>query len=102
MKKYYIIFAATLLLTACNGKKTEAQEGTTEEVLRDMVDIDRIIMIEDIIGDSTLLNGTGENTWKVIGGGKIRVKIGDSYYLRMETKDGTVTSMTYVYDNEPK
>ena len=84
---------AMFALVACNGKKTEAQESTTEEVLRDMVDIDRIIMIEDIIGDSTLLNGTGENAWKVIG---------DSYYLRMETKDGTVTSMTYMYDNEPK
>ena len=93
MKKCYMIFAAALLLTACNGKKTEAQESTTEEVLRDMVDIDMIIMIEDIIGD---------NAWKVIGGGKIRVKIGDSYYLRKETKDGTVTSMTYMYDNEPK
>lgn len=91
---------AICLMTGCNNSQKGKDVVTTNEAtLQDMVNIDEITEIESIIADSTLENADGELSWKKVGSGMIRIKKGEKFYLRMETKEGSVTSMTYRYDN---
>lgn len=91
---------AICLMTGCNNSQKGKDVVTTNEAtLQDMVNIDEITEIESIIADSTLENADGELSWKKVGSGMIRIKKGEKFYLRMEIKDGSVTSMTYRYDN---
>lgn len=91
---------AICLMTGCNNSQKGKDVVTTNEAtLQNMVNIDEITEIESIIADSTLENADGELSWKKVGSGMIRIKKGENFYLRMEIKDGSVTSMTYRYDN---
>ena len=103
MKKFaLIVFAAALLLAGCKGKssQTEMPDITSDMVMADMVNIDEIEECEAILADSSLMNGTGEKAWNQKDSGLIRIKNGDKYYLRMNTKEGNVTAVTYRYIDE--
>ena len=43
------------------------------------------------------MDGKGERVWTHKGTGMISIKNGDKYYLRMTTKDGNITAVTYRY-----
>ncbi len=91
---------ATLALTSCKESKQPAQQPVTPDaVTNDMVSIDEISECEAIIEDTTLMDGKGDRAWTK-NGGMIRIKNGNKYYLRMLTKDGSVTAVTYKYVNE--
>lgn len=95
---------ATLTVASCKESKQPVQALTddaltTDAVTNDMVNIDEISECEKIVEDSTLENGKGEKAWKRVGG-KIRIKNGDRFYLRRETKDGNVTTVTYRYTDK--
>lgn len=101
MKKSVLLtVAAALLLAGCKGSPSQAPEpaGTSESVIEDMVNIDEIIKCERILEDSALMDGTGEQAWKRVGEGMIRIRDGNRYFLRITTKKGTVTSVTYRYE----
>ncbi len=96
----YIVCFATLTLTSCKESKQPAQQTITPDAItNDMVSIDEISECEAIIEDSTLMDGKGDRAWTKKGG-MIRIKNGDKSYLRMQTKDGSVTAVTYKYVNE--
>jgi major membrane immunogen (membrane-anchored lipoprotein) len=96
----YIMCFATLALTSCKESKQHAQQTLTPDaVTNDMVSIDEISECEAIIEDSTLMDGKGDRAWTKKGG-MIRIKNGDKSYLRMQTKDGSVTAVTYKYIDE--
>ena len=96
----YIMCFATLALTSCKESKQPAQQPVTPDaVTNDMVSIDEISECEAIIEDTTLMDGKGDRAWKK-NGGMIRIKNGDKSYLRMQTKDGSVTAVTYKYIDE--
>ena len=96
----YILCFATLALTSCKESKQPVQQTLTPDaVTNDMVSIDEISECEAIIEDSTLMDGKGEKAWTKRRG-MIRIKNGDKFYLRMLTKDGSVTAVTYKYVNE--
>lgn len=104
MKKFVFFMAsvafAIILMTGCNSQQGKKDTPITDvSTLQDMVNIDEITEIESIIADSTLENANGNISWKKVGKGMIRVKKNEKFYLRMETKDGAVTAMTYKYDN---
>ena len=80
-------------------KRKNNAPQTDDATLQDMVNIDEITEIESIIADTTLMNADGDTSWKKVGEGIIRVKKNGKFYLRMETRNGTVTAMTYRYDN---
>lgn len=96
----YIVCFATLALTSCKESKQPAQQTITPDAItNDMVSIDEISECEAIIEDSTLMDGKGDRAWTKKGG-MIRIKNGDKSYLRMQTKDGSVTAVTYKYIDE--
>lgn len=90
---------AMLLMTGCRQQGKNNALQTDDATLQDMVNIDEITEIESIIADTTLMNADGDTSWKKVDEGMIRVKKNGKFYLRMETKNGTVTAMTYRYDN---
>lgn len=90
---------AMLLMTGCRQQGKNNAPQTDDATLQDMVNIDEITEIESIIADTTLMNADGDTSWKKVGEGMIRVKKNGKFFLRMETKNGTVTAITYRYDN---
>lgn len=101
---------AALLLAAVlfaiyyrSSREDTSEQPLTEEQLKEsaekLVDIDEIAVIERIVADSSLMNGTGEKAWKRVNDRLVRIKDGNRYFLRMQTEDGVVTSMTYRYDD---
>lgn len=98
MKKLlYIICFVTLAMTSCKETIQPVQQTiTSDAVTNDMVSIDEISECEAIIEDSTLMDSKGERSWSKKGN-MIRIKNGDKSYLRMQTKDGSVTAVTYKY-----
>ena len=97
MNKYIIIISALLALTSCKESNQPAQQTITPDAItNDMVSIDEINECEAIIEDSTLMDGKGERAWTKKGG-MIHIKNGDKSYLRIQTKDGSVTAVTYKY-----
>lgn len=101
MKTIILLITALLALTSCKGSKQPTQQKpiTSDAVTNDMVSIDEMAECEAIIEDSTLMDGKGDRAWTKKGG-MIRIKNGDKSYLRMVTKDGSVTAVTYKYVNE--
>ena len=100
MKTIILLITALLALTSCKESKQPAQQPVTPDaVTNDMVSIDEISECEAIIEDTTLMDGKGDKAWTK-NGGMIRIKNGNKYYLRMLTKDGSVTAVTYKYVNE--
>ena len=104
MKQLSLILLTTaLLLTGCKGNNPSQDPelrdyvGTSDLVTSDMVNIDEISECEEIIADSSLMDGKGERAWTHKGTGMISIKNGDKYYLRMTTKDGNITAVTYRY-----
>ena len=98
MKQIVLFAIGVLSFMSCNnGKHTTERIGTDQSVIDEMANIDEICEIEEIIADSTLMNGKGDRAWKMEGG-MIRIKNGNKYYLRKQENDGNVTTMTYRYD----
>ena len=96
----YILCFATLALASCKESKQPTQQAITPDAItNDMVSIDEISECEAIIEDSTLMDGKGDRAWTKKGG-MIRIKNGDKSYLRMQTKNGSVTAVTYKYIDE--
>ena len=104
MKHYsLILLTAVILQTGCKENKPWQEPalhdyvGTSDLLANDMVNIDEISECEKIIADSSLMDGKGERVWTHKGTGMISIKNGDKYYLRMTTKDGNITAVTYRY-----
>ena len=95
------IALTVFLLTACSsGTDKGVARETSEETIADMVNVDEITECEKIITDSSLMDGKGEKAWRRVNDRMIRIKIGEKYYLRMTDADGSITSVTYEYENE--
>ena len=99
MKRFVFFMVMAALLAGCNGKENRTDNRFVRESVEKIVSIDEISEVENIIADSSLMNATGDRAWKTLNDKMIRVKVGDRYYLRMETKDGNITSLTYRYDD---
>ena len=100
MKTIILLITALLALTSCKESKQPVMQAlTSDAITNDMVSIDEIGECEAIIEDSTLMDGKGDRAWTKKGG-MIRIKNGDKSYLRMVTKDGSVSAVTYKYVNE--
>ena len=100
MKTIILLITVLLALTSCKESKKPAMQAlTSDAITNDMVSIDEIDECEAIIEDSTLMDGKGDRAW-TMKGGMIRIKNGDKSYLRMQTKDGSITAVTYKYIDE--
>ena len=86
-----------LFLLGCKESKKPAKDYIQESTEK-LLSIDDICKVEDIIADSSLMNAQGDTVWRKVNDQLIRIKMGDKYYLRKETKDGSVTNYTYRYD----
>lgn len=94
---YFLLLC--MALTACRHKRPHERNNGVETSVEKIMSIGEIEKIEKVIADSTLMGADGDVSWKKHGKNMIRVKIGDQYYLRVITKEGTVTNLTYRYDN---
>ena len=99
MKRFVFLMVLAALLAGCNGRKGRADGRFVRESVERIVSIDEISEVEDIVADSSLMNASGDRAWKPVNDKLTRVKVGDRCYLRMETKEGNVTSLTYRYDD---
>lgn len=99
MKRFVFFMVLAALLAGCNGRKDRADGCFVRESVERIVSIDEISEVEDIVADSSLMNVSGDRAWKPVNDKLTRVKVGDKFYLRMETKEGNVTSLTYRYDD---
>lgn len=96
-KLFVLILVIVTLLMACQQSKKPAKDYIQESTEK-LMSIDDICKVEDIIADSSLMNAQGDTAWCKVNDQLIRIKMGDNYYLRKETKDGSVTNFTYRYD----
>ena len=96
-KLFVLILVIVTLLMACQQSKKPAKDYMQESTEK-LMSIDEICKVEDIIADSSLMNAQGDTAWRKVNDQLIRIKLGDNYYLRKETKDGSVTNFTYRYD----
>lgn len=96
-KLFVLILVIVTLLMACQQSKKPAKDYIQESTEK-LMSIDEICKVEDIIADSSLMNAQGDTAWRKVNDQLIRIKLGDNYYLRKETKDGSVTNFTYRYD----
>lgn len=99
MKKFVFFMVLALGLTTACRKKSSSDGCFVNESVERLVTIDEIGIVETIIADSSLMNASGDRAWKPLNDRMIRVKNGEKCYLRMETKNGTVTNLTYRYDD---
>lgn len=99
MKRFVFFMVLAALMTGCNGRKDRADRCFVRESVERIVSIDEISEVENIVADSSLMNASGDRAWKPVNDKLTRVKVGDKFYLRMETKEGNVTSLTYRYDD---
>ena len=97
-KKLFPLVLGIALLVACKGHQQPPTEPDVQESVEKLMSIDEICKVEDIIADSSLMNATGDSAWRKVNDHLIRVKIGSTYYLRQESKNGTITNITYKYD----
>ena len=104
-EKSIIGCACIMALLACKGPTKNLHDAvgtdktlTDENVINDMVDIDEIVTIEAVVENPKFMDAEGDTAWRRVNDKMIRVKIGTKYYLRKETKEGTVTDITYRYD----
>lgn len=96
-KAIFIVSLAVLFLLSCKEAKKPAKDYIQESTEK-LMSIDDICKVEDIIADSSLMNAQGDTSWRKVNDLLIRIKMGDNYYLRKETKEGSVTNFTYRYD----
>lgn len=96
-KAIFIVSMTVLSLLGCKESKKPAKDYIQESTEK-LLSIDDICKVEDIIADSSLMNAQGDTAWRKVNDHLIRIKMGDKYYLRKETKDGSVTNYTYRYD----
>lgn len=96
-KLFVLILVIVTMLMACQQSKKPAKDYIQESTEK-LMSIDDICKVEDIIADSSLINAQGDTAWCKVNDQLIRIKMGDNYYLRKETKDGSVTNFTYRYD----
>ena len=99
MKRFVFFMVLAALLTGCKDGKRPSSMGFVKESVDRIVSLDEIGDVESVIADSSLMEAEGDRAWKPLNEKLTRVKIGDKCYLRMETKEGNVTSLTYKYDD---
>lgn len=101
MRKTIILFAAALLLAACKdaSQKGNDHANRSRTVIEEMSDIDRMVNLEEIVADSSLMDADGDVSWHPINEKMIRIRNGNRYYLRLIKENETVTHVTYSYDN---
>ena len=98
MKKLFPLIICAAIMMSCKGRQQPTPEYDVQESTEKLMSIDDICKVEDIIADSSLMNAQGDTAWRKINDQLIRIKMGSNYYLRKETKDGSVTNFTYRYD----
>ena len=96
--KLFPLLILGTMLVACKGHQQPPVSPDIQETVEKLMSIDDICKVEDIIADSSLMNAQGDTAWCKVNDQLIRIKLGDNYYLRKETKDGSVTNFTYRYD----
>lgn len=94
---FFMVLTAMLSVGCRNSNQNPAKDD--EESVEKLLSIDEIAKAEEILADSSLMNADGDKSWKRLGSNMIRIKYGNRYYLRMETEKGSVTSVTYKYDD---
>ena len=97
MKKN-VLFMTMLSLAACTTNSKPPSVDIDDSVKK-IMSINEICKVEDIIADSSRMDVQGDTAWHRINKQLIRVKMGDNYYLRRETKNSIETVMTYYYDD---
>jgi hypothetical protein len=97
-KGLFVLIMSVALLMACKGQQQPSTEPDVQESVEKLMSIDEICKVEDIIADSSLMEAAGDSAWRKVNDHLIRVKIGSTYYLRQESKNGTITNITYRYD----
>lgn len=95
-----LLLLLNIAVAGCQTKKRQATDDDVKASVEKIMNIGEIEQVESIIADSTLMNAEGNMSWKKEGENMIRVKINEQYYLRMTTKEGTVTNITYRYDDK--
>lgn len=93
----FMILTAMLSVGCRNSNQNPAKDD--EESVEKLLSIDEIAKAEEILADSSLMNADGDKSWKRLGSSMVRIKYNNRYYLRMETEKGSVTSITYKYDD---
>lgn len=94
---FFMILTAMLSVGCRNSNQNPAKDD--EESVEKLLSIDEIAKAEEILADSSLMNADGDKSWKRLGSNMVRIKYNNRYYLRMETEKGSVTSVTYKYDD---
>lgn len=94
---FFMVLTAMLSVGCRNSNQNPVKDD--EESVEKLLSIDEIAKAEEILADSSLMNADGEKSWKRLGSNMVRIKYGNRYYLRMETEKGSVTSVTYKYDD---
>ena len=97
MKRTSLLLAIVFFVcSACKEAKTASPDFSVESAEK-IMSIDEIREVEKLIDDSTFMDAKGDTAWHRINSQMVRVKIGGNYYLRKESQEGSVTSMTYSY-----
>lgn len=94
---FFMVLTAMLSVGCRNSNQNHAKSD--EESVEKLLSIDEIAKAEEILADSSLMNADGDKSWKRLGSNMVRIKYNNRYYLRMETEKGSVTSVTYKYDD---
>lgn len=94
---FFMVLTAMLSVGCRNSGKDPVKSN--EESVEKLLSIDEIAKAEEILADSSLMNADGEKSWKRLGSNMVRIKYNNHYYLRIETEKGSVTSVTYKYDD---
>ena len=98
--KWFVFFMVltAMLSVGCRNSNQNPAKNDVESVEK-LLSIDEIAKAEEILSDSSLMNADGDKSWKRLGSNMVRIKYNNRYYLRMETEKGSVTSVTYKYDD---
>lgn len=99
MKCFVFFMVLTVMLSVGCRNSNQNPAKDDQESVEKLLSIDEIAKAEEILADSSLMNADGDKSWKRLGSNMIRIKYGNRYYLRMETEKGSVTSVTYKYDD---
>jgi len=94
---FFMVLTAMISVGCRNSNQNPAKSD--EESVEKLLSIDEIAKAEEILADSSLMNADGDKSWKRLGSNMVRIKYNNRYYLRMETEKGSVTSVTYKYDD---
>lgn len=97
MRNFLFMTLLAAVIMGCQQQRKATPPDVSPSVEK-MMTVDDIYKCERIISDSSLLDAKGDTAWKRVNAQVIRIKMGDKYYLRRETKEGTVTDFTYRYE----